>query len=327
MTARVSVVGLGAVGARVARRLSSLPDLAELSLIDVDERRARQVLESLGSDRAHAGEPSQAPAVVVLCQPGPHAQAARSALSSRSSVVSTTCSGDAVREMRPLDTEARAVGKSVVVGVGMIGGLDVILSRHGASTLDDVEEVHISQSGGGGCSCRRELRALARQASADWRDGSWVTVGARRGRRWSWFPEPLGARECRAADLASPALCRDALPGLRRASVRVARPGWLGSGDEEALGGLVVEVRGRRGPAQETIVLGLVGRPAVVTAAVAATTASWVLRGSLRGHGVAGVASLLSDPVPFLRELADRGVRAARLEPADVGRRLAIPSQ
>jgi hypothetical protein len=54
-------------------------------------------------------------------------------------------------------------------------------------------------------------------------------------------------------------------------------------------------------------------RPAVAAGTVAAVAATWAAGGRLRRPGAAGLAELV-DPVPFLGELARRGVKAAVFE-------------
>ena len=79
--------------------------------------------------------------------------------------------------------------------------------------------------------------------------------------------------------------------------------------------GLRVEVRGRRGLARDTVVLGAVDRPAVAAGTVAAVTSRWVASGRALATGAAGLASLV-EPLPFMQELARAGVRAAVFEGA-----------
>jgi hypothetical protein len=73
-----------------------------------------------------------------------------------------------------------------------------------------------------------------------------------------------------------------------------------------------IEVAGRSGPAVESHVLGAIDRPAVAAGAVAALAAHWAVDGRLaRPTGCAGLAALVGDTAGFLRQLAERGVRAA----------------
>ncbi len=87
---------------------------------------------------------------------------------------------------------------------------------------------------------------------------------------------------------------------------------------EGGTGAVRVELRGRRGSARETLVLGATERPAVGAAAVAATAVEWVLDGRVGVRGMAGLAEAV-EPVGFLGELADRGLVAEIFEGDGVG--------
>ncbi|HMC42483.1 MAG TPA: hypothetical protein VKI20_05680, partial [Acidimicrobiales bacterium] len=62
-----------------------------------------------------------------------------------------------------------------------------------------------------------------------------------------------------------------------------------------------------------------IDRPAVAAGAVAAVSAAWAVGRRLAHVGAGGLALLLADPVPFLHELAGRGVRAAVFEGTSPG--------
>jgi hypothetical protein len=78
---------------------------------------------------------------------------------------------------------------------------------------------------------------------------------------------------------------------------------------EAGLGAVRIEVRGRRGPATDVAVLGAIDRPAVAAGAIAALAAAAVARGEVAA-GARGLGDAVSS-VPFLAELARRGVKAA----------------
>jgi hypothetical protein len=75
-------------------------------------------------------------------------------------------------------------------------------------------------------------------------------------------------------------------------------------------------VWGRRDGANDCVVYGIVERTAVAAGAVLAVVAARLagaLSPALKQPGVRGLAGLV-EPVPFLAELAQRGVRAAVFE-------------
>jgi hypothetical protein len=115
-----------------------------------------------------------------------------------------------------------------------------------------------------------------------------------------------------------------AFPGVERVTARLAAsrrdrftahlPMLRRPHPEGLVGAVRVEVRGRRGGAQDVVVLGALDRPAVATAAVAALAARWAVERRIRA-GADGLAAL-ADPVPFLAALADVGIKAATFEGA-----------
>jgi hypothetical protein len=83
---------------------------------------------------------------------------------------------------------------------------------------------------------------------------------------------------------------------------------------EGVLGAIRVEVRGRRGQVRDAHVLGVIDRPAIAAGTVAAVAAVAVGTGAIDSSGAGGLAALVTDPLPFLRDLWERGVRAAAFE-------------
>ena len=65
-------------------------------------------------------------------------------------------------------------------------------------------------------------------------------------------------------------------------------------------------------------VLGAMDRPAVAAGAVAALASIAAGRGALRRPGAGGLAEMV-EPIPFLTDLARRGVKAAVFEGAATG--------
>ncbi|HEX6236642.1 MAG TPA: hypothetical protein VFZ68_05585, partial [Acidimicrobiales bacterium] len=100
------------------------------------------------------------------------------------------------------------------------------------------------------------------------------------------------------------------MAATRRDRLTVGLPMLRPPHPEGLIGGLRVEVRGRRGQVRDTLVYGAVDRPALAAGTVAAVTARWILTGRTTRVGAAGLAGLV-DPVPFLHELARAGVTGA----------------
>ncbi|MCD9624437.1 saccharopine dehydrogenase family protein [Rhabdothermincola salaria] len=324
--ARVGIVGAGAVGARLARQLLTT-GVDSVAVRDPDAARARAVVDSLGDGAEHDDAEVDAPFdadVVVLAGPGGvHADHAARFLRQGHSVVSTSDDIDDVRALLALDAEARERGRTVVVGAGFAPGLTCVLAAHGAGRFDTLTEVHVAKVGTGGPACARQHhRALGRMA-LDWRDGGWVQRPGGSGRELSWFPDPVGAEDCYRGALPDALVIVPAFPGVQRVTARMAAtrrdrltarlPMLWPTHPEGGPGAVRVELRGLRGGATDVVVLGAMDRPAVAAGAVGAVAVQWILDQRVRRRGAAGLAELV-DPLPFLAELARRGVKAAVFE-------------
>ncbi len=327
---RVVIVGVGAVGARAARQLDTVDGVDDLALVDVDDSRAQAVAASLGPPaRVEAWSDSLVgpDAILVLALPaGSHRRLAEVALERGSDVVSATDDVDEVTRLLDLDAEASERGRTVVVGAGFSPGLTCVLARHAATDFSTVDEIHVAKTGTGGPACARQHhRALGGEA-IDWRDGGWVRRPAGSGRELCWFPDPIGGLDCYRAGLSDALLLRPAFTssGISRITARVSAsrrdrvtarlPMLRRPHAEGSMGAIRVEVRGRRGTTTDTRVLGALDRPAVAAGGVLAVATWWVIDGRMSRRGAGGLAEMIPDTAPFLRTLADRGVRSAVFE-------------
>jgi hypothetical protein len=326
---RALVLGVGAVGTRLARQLVSSADVERVLLRDERTGRVEAVVNSLGERAVLDTDPYDAPAevdVVVLAGPaGTHVAPAATFLRRGIAVVSVADSLPDVRGLLDLDAEARERGLPVVVGAGFGPGLSCVLARHAASRFDAVDEIHVARSGTGGPACAHQHHRALGDTAVDWRDGGWFHRPGGSGRELCWFPDPIGGQDCYRAALPDALLLVPSFPSVQRVSTRVratrrdrlsARlPMLWPTHPEGGPGGLRVEVRGRRGNARDVVVVGAMDRPAVAAGAVAAVAARAAVTGDLRRTGAAGLSELV-EPVPFLAELRRRGVRAAVFEGA-----------
>ncbi|HVM07668.1 MAG TPA: Gfo/Idh/MocA family oxidoreductase [Acidimicrobiales bacterium] len=328
---RIVVVGAGAVGARVARQLVVAGDdqvRGTVQLVDPDAKRAQAVATSLGQPARVARDLDAAVAdgadVVVLACPGPQRRLAEKALDAGAHVVSTTDDPRSATALLDLDAEARERNKTVVVGAGFMPGLTDVLARHAAADLTAVEEIHVAKAGTGGPACARQHHWALAAPMREWRDSEWVERNSGSGRELCWFPDPLGGLDCYRAALPDPVLLHAAFPSAIRVTARVAAtrrdritahlPMLRRPHAEGRIGAIRVEVRGWRGAVADTRVLGVLDRPAVATGCVAAVTALWIGDGRLARPGASGLGLVVTDPIPFLSELGERGVRAAIFE-------------
>lgn len=324
--ARIGVLGVGAVGARLARQLVST-DGVDVVLRDPDRARLEAVATSLGAqatiDRAPLDEPLDVDVVVITGPGRTQAELAARSVSRGVHVVTTTDDLTDVRGLLALDHEARERRVHVAIGAGFAPGLTDVLALHGSRWVDTVEEIHVAKCGTGGPACARQHHRALGRGAVDWRDGGWDARPGGSGRELCWFPDPIGAQDCYRAELPDALVLVPAFAGVRRVTARVAatrrdrltaRLPMLWPTDPEGGPGAVrVELRGVLDGRRTTVVLGAMDRPAVGAGAVAAVTVRTLLDRGLRRFGAGGLAEMV-ESVPFLTELARRGVRAARFE-------------
>jgi saccharopine dehydrogenase-like NADP-dependent oxidoreductase len=319
---RIAVVGCGGVGARVARQLVSTDAVDGLVLCDVRDEQARTLARSLGDRVEVVGDVADADVdgVVLASDAGTQFALARAAVAAGRFVVATSDALDEVRLLQTLDAAARTRQVAVVLGAGFAPGLTCVLAQLAASRFDHVDEVHVAKVGTGGPACARQHHRAFRGHGVEWRDGAWEQRRGGSGRALSWFPEPIGGRDCYHAALADTVLQVAAFPSVRRVTARIAAtrrdrltmhlPMLRPPHEDGGVGAVRVEVRGRVRGASEVVVLGAIDRPGVAAGAIAAQSCTWIHDGRLRRPGAGGLGELV-EPKAFLRELAVRGVRAA----------------
>lgn len=329
---RIAVVGLGALGARAARQLASTPGVTGIVLGEPHAAKREAVAEVLGPVATPAAwsDDEELPVGVDECDAvllaGPasaHPDQVRRLVAMGRPVVSTADSRLVVEELLAGDPDAVAADVPVIAGAAFSPGLSCALARHGASWFDSVSEIHVAWLGTGGPACAHQHHRNFSGRSVDWIDGEWLSRSAGSGRELCWFPDPVGAADCYRGSQAEPLLLRDAFAGISRISARMAAtrrdrmsarlPMLRPPHPEGAVGAVRVELRGHRGGGTDTVVLGAIDRPAVAGAAVAAVAAAWAAEGRMSRAGVGGVAKQL-EALPFLTDLAKRGIRAAIFE-------------
>ena len=323
----VAVIGVGAVGARAARQLVSSDAVAEVRLRDLSAATIDGAARSLGSTASAEPPPYTEPVraeVAVLATPaGTHTGLARQLIAAGISVVSVSDSIDDVSGLLDLDAEASERGLSVVVGAGFSPGLSCLLAAHAAADFSVVDEIHVSSVGTGGPACARQHHRALRGQAVDWRDGGWVRRAGGSGRELSFFPDPIGGRDCYRAARPEALLLAPAFSGVSRVTARIGAtrrdrltsrlPMLRRPHPEGGPGAIRIEVRGWRDEQRHVKVLGAMDRPAVAAGAVAAVSVLAVLDGTVRRAGAGGLADLV-EPLPLLTDLSHRGVRAAVFE-------------
>ncbi len=326
---RVAIVGCGTVGARAARQLMTVSGVDSLALFDADGDVSSRLHGVLGSTKAittSAGVGSvldHEVDVVLVATPAPQADLVMQLTQRGNHVVSTTDAVSDVRSLLGLDEELRARGICLVVGAGFSPGLTDVLSAHAATEFEVVDEVHIAKLGTAGPACARQHHAALSHESVDWRDGSWTSSPGGSGRELCWFPDPIGGADCYRAELPEALLLHRLFPDADRLTARMAatrrdrltaRLPMLRKPHAEAGPGAVrTEVRGRRDGVAGSVVLASMDRASVASGAVAALAVDAIANRKASRTGAGGLSEFV-EPVPFLTELARRGVKCARFE-------------
>lgn len=328
---RVALVGVGTTGSHIARQLTQTP-ATELILTDIRPRRLASVTEAVRAvapDRLEVRAVARlvpdaltapAPDVVVLAGPaGTHVELAGAALAAGSHVVSLGDDADDVAGLLALDATARAGARSLVVGAGFHPGLSCLLAAYASAQLDRVEQISVYGAGTGGPACARAHHRALKHSGREWLDGAWIERRGGSGRDLAWFPEPFGARDCYRGALPTPLLLQPVFPEAQRISARMAAtrrdrmtsrlPMLRPPHDDGGPGAIRVEVRGRLGPAVETVIVGVMDHPSVAAGTVAALCALAAAEGRapVGAHGLAA----WPDGRHLLMELRRRGVRVA----------------
>ena len=177
----------------------------------------------------------------------------------------------AVEGLLDLHAEARERGVVVAVGAGFGPGLSCVLARHAAGDSRRRSTRSTSPTTApAGPACARQHHGALRGVGLDWRDHAWRRRPPGSGRELCFFPDPIGGSDCYRAGLPDALLLVPAFPAASRVTARLAAtrrdrftaglPMLRPPHAEGRIGGLRVEVRGRRGQARDTVVLGA-GRP------------------------------------------------------------------
>jgi siroheme synthase (precorrin-2 oxidase/ferrochelatase) len=327
---RVLLVGLGDVGVRAARQLVETDGIDRVLLAGHRNRTVAELADTFG-DRAEAtefrpGDPIPDVDAVACALPDDlEVKVVTSAIVQGIPVASCAEAAPTLDRLLALNDTARTQGVTVALGCGLAPGLSDVLARHAASAFDEVDEIAVARFGCAGAASVASVRAERAAPARDWYNGAWRET-ARPAEEIVWFPEPIGGRDCRTVS-GGIALLVDAFPSVPCLGVRVGEPHRRRFalrrrvGDEGEWGATRVEVYGRRGRERDVVVYGVIERTAVAAGTVLALAAAQLCGAggsTIHRPGVHGLGAL-ADPVQFLTELAERGVRVAAFEGAPVG--------
>jgi saccharopine dehydrogenase-like NADP-dependent oxidoreductase len=321
----IGVLGLGAVGTRAARRLVTTGH--QVVVADVRAPLAAAIARDLSVPAVTPDDLLHCSQVVVVATPAPHHPVAFDLLRRGVHVVSTSDDLIDTESLLAHAAHAKGLGVSLVAGASMSPGLSGLLARQLAGSLDEVDEVHVAAHGTGGPSCARQHHQALAGTALVWHDGQWIRRPGGSGRELCWFPEPIGAYDCYRAELSDPLLLQMAFPNASRIGARLSAtrrdrftarlPMLSPPHSEGGIGGLRVEVRGRRGIGRVTLVAGVAERSAIVSGAVAAAVAGAIARDEMP----VGLCTLGAEGLPnavLLDAVADAGVRLQEYVGSDV---------
>lgn len=281
----------------------------------------------------------------------------RAAIAAGVDYVSLCDDHDATEEITALGASAIGAGSTIVSGCGLSPGITNLLIALAAARLDEVDEITIAVAAASadpqGVAARLHfLHGLTRAAPVI-SDHRLTSERSATSPRLVYFPEPVGWVEtflCGHPEVVTLAAKRGRLRSLQfriglgekvvmdtvRASVatralgvEVARQTWLRAA--EPLRPLLeripphgppwtaarVDVRGTSEGRSSAVSYAVVDRLANLASVPIAYAALQLGRKDVTNPGVRAPEEVFS-PKPFLRALAERGIRIARLEPAPV---------
>ena len=316
--ASIAVIGVGVVGARVARQLTSsgIPVLLYDERSDVQQALA-QSLRALELTDLTKLDPTTTP-VVVLATSSAQAPLAKILLELGHHVVCTGDDVEDIRELLQLDEIARQEKRVLIVGAAACPGLSGLLVAELAPRVDTIDEIHVAFHGTGGPGCARQHhRALAGDA-VGWHDGEWIDRPGGSGRELLWFPEPLGGKDCYRAELPEPLLLHRSFPEVSRISARMSAtrrdrltarlPMMSPPHAEGGVGGVRVEIRGSLNGERCTEVAGVAERTGIIAGAVAASSAAALLNNASTISGVVTLGDGRLNDRTLLDDVIRRGI-------------------
>ena len=314
----IAVIGVGVVGARVARQLTSsgIPVLLYDERSDAQQTLA-QSLRALELTDLTKLDPTTTP-VVVLATSSAQAPLAKILLELGHHVVCTGDDVEDIRELLQLDEIARQEKRVLIVGAAACPGLSGLLVAELAPRVNTIDEIHVAFHGTGGPGCARQHhRALAGDA-VGWHDGDWIDRPGGSGRELLWFPEPLGGKDCYRAELPEPLLLHRSFPEVSRISARMSAtrrdrltarlPMMSPPHAEGGLGGVRVEIRGSLNGERCTEVACVTERTGIIAGAVAASSAAALLNNASTISGVVTLGDGRLNDRTLLDDVIRRGI-------------------
>lgn len=237
---RVIVLGgAGDMGQRAVRILAGTPEVARLTIADLNLERASALARELGGGpRVQAVRVDAADRHSLVAAMQGHQVAAsaigpfykfevpvcRAALAAGVDYVSLCDDYDAAREILTLHGEAAAAGRRVITGLGWTPGLSNVLARRGVDLLDRADAVDIAWVGAAadsrGFAVVLHTIHIFTGLVPSFADGRWIEVQAGSGRVKLDFPAPLGTCAVFHVGHPEPVTIPRFIPGLKQVTLR-----------------------------------------------------------------------------------------------------------
>ena len=315
----IGVVGLGAVGSRVARQIVQSGRSVVVHDVDPSATIAFRGLERCSIAGSIDAFSDTSCGVVVLATPAPQTSLATTFIDRGLDVVTTSDDPDDVQDQLMIDQRACDEGVRLVVGAATSPGMSGLLAAELSLRFDTVDEIHVAFHGTGGPACARQHHRALGGDALGWHDDEWIERPGGSGRELLWFPEPIGGKDCYRAQLADPIVLHRAFPHVTRISARVSAtrrdrltarlPMMSPPHAEGGLGGLRVEVRGSRDGRRVTEVAGVAERTAIIAGSVAASVADALSRSVTESVGVITLGDGRLDDISLMTAVIERGIR------------------
>lgn len=233
----VLIGGAGSIGRRAAELLVGRPEVASITIADIDPLAAARVADELGantkaiwtdfSDRGETRDALCDADLIIGClgaRPALELGIVQRVLELRIPYVGICGDWSATEAILELYPDAVESGSLVITGAGASPGLTNLLTAHGARNFDVVNEIHISWVGSINSpsspdSVVHTLRSFMGRTRVR-KEGGWRFVNAGGGRELVWFPEPVGAVEISTCRHPEPIMLARSFPEAREISVK-----------------------------------------------------------------------------------------------------------
>jgi len=237
---RIAVLGAGAMGGAAARLLARHSDEVELLVLDVDEERARSVVESIGTGEARAFDATSGELTRILknqqavaaCLPYKlNLGVMEAALSARCHYADLGGLFHTTLKQLELDGRYREAGVSAVLGIGSAPGLTNVLAKLGADRLDRAVSIDLVdgaiEEGEGGFAVPYSVETVIDEFTMPamvFENGEMRQVPAGSGVIEWEFPDPVGRQPAMYTLHSEPATLSATIPGVRDVRWRLALP-------------------------------------------------------------------------------------------------------